>query len=699
MGDQNTSTGWRQVNLWCDDWQTAEHMAVTHLGPLLTQAEDTGSITCWWFVRKGESWRVRFLPGDGRDETAVALVEDLTTMLMERGAIHRAVSIGHGEVVYEPEIHAFGGADAMALAHSLFHADSRHILYHLALARPGTEHRREVGLLLGTRLMRSAGQDWYEQGDIWAQVAAHRTTDKHHEPSPATLAAVQRLLAAYGDTGESPLALAPDWPVAFEHTGQALADMAQQGTLTRGLRAVLAQHLLFAFNRLGIAAEHQHVLATAASQVIFQQEIVPDPPLSSGSGRPHSTTVSAVTTDTTTTTTDPEQLRQALISFIDGFGTFRTTQVKDAFRTVPRHLFLPGVDLTTAYAPKPVVTRRADDGTAVSSASSPHVVATMLEQLDVAPGHRVLEIGAATGINAALLAVLVGPSGTVVTIELDDDLAARARTSLSATGYDQVEVLCGDGALGHPAHAPYDRIIVTAGAWDIVSMWWQQLAVGGRLVVPLRLHGSGLTRSIAFDLEESGRMVSAEAAVCGFVSMRGAAEMSEAHVRLADDVILNFDADDLPDEAALAPALTHPAYEQWTSVQVRHDEPAEHLDLWLATTNSGASFGRLSIGSAARALGLVSPAVRWAGATLYDGGSIAYLAARPASDEAIELGVIAHGPDTSKLANRTSELLHRWSQERPAQPIITAYPAGTPNDKLASGTHIRRPDTSITIGW
>lgn len=427
---------------------------------------------------------------------------------------------------------------------------------------------------------------------------------------------------------------------------------------------------------------------------------MPDPALTSGSGRSRSTTVRAVTTDTTNTTTaDPEQLREALVSFIDGLGTFRTTQVKEAFRTVPRHLFLPGVDLTTAYAPQPVVTRRAHDGTAVSSASSPNVVATMLEQLDAGPGHHVLEIGAATGINAALLAELVGPTGTVVTIELDDDLAAGACTSLTATGYDQVEVICGDGALGHPARAPYDRIIVTAGAWDIVSAWWHQLAVGGRLVVPLRLHGSGLTRSIAFDLEEPGLMVSTRAAVCGFVPMRGVAEMSERHVRLADDVLLTLDADDLPDEAALAQAFTHPAYEHWTGVQVRYDEPAEHLDLWLATTNSGACFGRLSAGSAARSLGLVNPATRWAGATLYDGGSIAYLAARPASDEAIKLGVIAHGPESTKLAGQASELLHHWSQERPAQPIITAYPVGTPSDKLSSGTHIGRPDTSLTIGW
>ncbi|MGH3802539.1 MAG: methyltransferase, FxLD system, partial [Pseudonocardiaceae bacterium] len=61
-----------------------------------------------------------------------------------------------------------------------------------------------------------------------------------------------------------------------------------------------------------------------------------------------------------------------------------------------------------------------------------------------------------------------------------------------------MKVICGDGPLGHPGHTPYDGIIVTAEAWDLVTAWWDQLTVGGRLVVPLRLHGSGLTRAIAF---------------------------------------------------------------------------------------------------------------------------------------------------------------------------------------------------------
>ncbi|MGH3769114.1 MAG: methyltransferase, FxLD system [Pseudonocardiaceae bacterium] len=399
-----------------------------------------------------------------------------------------------------------------------------------------------------------------------------------------------------------------------------------------------------------------------------------------------------------TTTSDPEQLRTALADYISRRGTFRTPKVEAAFRAVPRHLFLPDVDPETAYGPKVVVvTKRAEDGTALSSASSPNLVATMLEQLDVQPGHRVLEIGAATGINAALLAELVGPTGEVVTIEIDDDLAAGARAGLTAAGYHQVEVICADGAHGHPAKAPYDRIIVTAGAWDLTPAWWQQLTVGGRLVVPLRLHGSGLTRSIAFDLHQPTLMVSSSAQVCGFVPMRGAAAHPERSLRLAHDVVLHLDAADSGDEAALDQALTYPAHEHWTGVQIRDDEPGEHLDLWLATTTN--NFARLSVGSQARDNGLVDPALRWAGAALHDRGTLAYLTLRPHSDASTELGVIAHGPDSRNFAAHTADLLHRWNRERPTQPIITAHRGETSDDQLPSAAHIVRPDTRLIIAW
>lgn len=686
-----SDTRWWQVNLWCDTWQAAEQMAVHHLGPLLTKAEESGDIAAWWFIRKREAWRLRVLPAEGRDATA--FLAQLTGTLTERAAVRHAEG-----VIYEAETRRFGGPEAMETAHALFHVDSRHILAHLA--RQGDDHRREVGVRLATRMMLAAGQDLYEQGDVWAQLAEHRSRGDI-EPSPATLAAVQTLIIAQGDAHDSPLTRLPDWPAAFEDAGRTLADLAHHGQLSRGLRAVLTDHLLFTFNRLGISGTHQNVLATAATRVIFHRGPIPgDAQRSSRTDPAHPTTVRPVTMHSTDAPAlDPHDLRETLIAKIDSIGTFRTDRVREAFRAVPRHVFLRGVDLATAYAPKPVVTKRAEDGTAVSSASSPNIVATMLEQLDVHPGHRVLEIGAATGINAALLAELVGPTGSVVTIELDEDLADGARTGLAAAGYDQVEVICGDGALGDPSGKMFDRIIVTAGAWDISAAWWQQLSVDGRIVVPLRLHGSGLTRSLAFDHTDDGLMLSTNAAVCGFVPMRGAAEMGERHVRLADDVILKLDADDVPDEPALAQALSHPAHEQWTGIEVRHDEPAAHLDLWLATMNSGLSFGRLSIGSAARALNLADPAIRWAGAGLYDGGTLVYLTARPAGEDANELGLIAHGPHSGKLIGQVNDLLHRWSQQRPAQPVVTAYPAATPDGQLAPGARVTRPETRLTISW
>ncbi|WP_206441068.1 methyltransferase, FxLD system [Streptomyces boncukensis] len=692
MTSDDPTPAWRQINLSSDTWQDAERLAVQHILPLLAQAEDDGAITSWWFIRKRETWRLRLQPTPGRDEDTAALLAQMTEAPDLRA---------HAEdVVYEPETYRFGGKPAMEIAHRLFHADSRRILAHLAHARGGPDHRREIGLRLATRMMQAAGQDFYEQGDIWTAVAEHRAADTR-TPSAPTLAGVQMLITAAEDSPGSPLTQTPAWPAAYEGAGVALADLAGHGSLTRGIRAVLTDHLLFAFNRLGISAEHQAAIAHAASRIIFHREPVSGTvPRSSDVAIAQPTTVRPVTMDTTPApTTDPRALRDALVAKIDSLGTFRTEAVKNAFRTIPRHLFLPEVDLATAYAPKQVVTKRAADGTAVSSASSPNIVATMLEQLDVAPGQRVLEIGAATGINAALLAELVGENGQVVTIELDDDLAEGARAHLTEAGYEHVTVLCRDGALGDPDRAPFDRIIVTAGAWDIPAAWWSQLAPGGRIVVPLRLHGSGLTRSIAFTRTEDDRMVSTNVAVCGFVPLRGAAEMGEIHVRLAEDAILKIDAEDQPDQSALAGVLTYPAHQQWTGIHVRHDEQAAHLDLWLASIDSGLSFGKLSVGPAARDLGLAAPALRWSGAAMYDGGTFAYLTARPVSDDADELGITANGPDADKLTEQVSDLLHRWSQERPAQPLITAYPAAAGDDQLGDGARVTRPDTRLTIGW
>jgi protein-L-isoaspartate(D-aspartate) O-methyltransferase len=679
--------GWCQVSLWCQDWRAAEQMAVHHLEPQLAQAQHGGLLAGWWFLRKDACWRVRYQPRPGRDEAARAAVG---TVLLE--LVANDVIVRWAATRYEPEIHAFGGADGIDIAHALFDADSHHILEHLR--RFGGRNRSELGVLLACALMRGAGQDWYEQGDIFAQVAAHRPGKR--PPTDTETDGVGRLLAARSTSIS--IGWAATWPAAFQDAGAALAALAHEGRLTRGLRAVLAHHVLFAWNRAGISAHRQALLASAAAGAVFHRDlrIETDATTRRAPAWDHAARVTEVTATDTTREHEAARLRAGLVDYIRGRGTFRTPAVEAAFTRVPRHLFLPEVDLRTAYAPQVVVTKLAPDGSAISSASHPNMVASMLEQLEVSPGHRVLEIGAATGINAALLAELVDPTGAVTTIEIDADLAEGARAALAVAGYGHVEVVCSDGAFGHPDRAPYDRIIVTAGAWDIPAAWWRQLAPAGRMVVPLRLHDSGLTRSIAFDRSAPDRMVSVSATVCGFVPLRGASDSTGHSVQMADDITLALGSETTGD--GLSQALTHSPHRVWTGITIGHADPVEHLDLWLATTAD--HFARLITGTRARQSGPVTPALRWAGATLHDdAGTLAYLALRPAGDQAEELGVVAHGPEAAAFTAHTVELLHRWSKERPTQPSITAHPASTPAETLPNGTRIHKPDTTLTITW
>ena len=117
--------------------------------------------------------------------------------------------------------------------------------------------------------------------------------------------------------------------------------------------------------------------------------------------------------------------------------------------------------------------------------SQPYVVAYMTEQLDLRPQHRVLEVGTGSGYQAAVLSRL---AREVVSIERYRTLADKARDRLGALGYNNVDVVAGDGLTGVPARAPFDRIIVTAAAEDVPPALVEQLAVGGVMVLPLGPH-------------------------------------------------------------------------------------------------------------------------------------------------------------------------------------------------------------------
>src|SRR6266851_8246242 len=145
-------------------------------------------------------------------------------------------------------------------------------------------------------------------------------------------------------------------------------------------------------------------------------------------------------------------------------GLATDPDVMAAIASVRREIFVPGHPLDQVYGDNALVTHEDSDGMPISSSSQPAIVVIMLGQLAAKRGHRVLEVGAGTGYNAALLATL---GASVVTVDIDDGIAAEARAHLAEAGIGGVDVRAGDGWLGWPAGAPYDRIELTVGAWDL----------------------------------------------------------------------------------------------------------------------------------------------------------------------------------------------------------------------------------------
>jgi protein-L-isoaspartate(D-aspartate) O-methyltransferase len=151
-------------------------------------------------------------------------------------------------------------------------------------------------------------------------------------------------------------------------------------------------------------------------------------------------------------------------------------RVLDALRSVERHRFVPEAAENDAYEDYPL-------GIGFGQTiSQPYIVALMTETIDPKPGDRVLEIGTGSGYQAAVLSLLVKD---VYSIEIIDELGEAARDRLEALGYDNVHVRIGDGYQGWPEHAPFDAIVVTAAPPEIPQALVDQLADGGRMVIPV----------------------------------------------------------------------------------------------------------------------------------------------------------------------------------------------------------------------
>ncbi|MET7390468.1 methyltransferase, FxLD system [Streptomyces sp. NPDC005529] len=495
-----------------------------------------------------------------------------------------------------------------------------------------------------------------------------------------------------------------EWISAFERTGTTLAHLATQGVLTRGLRAVIAHHAIFHANRAGLQSADQHALfAIAREAVMGSSENAPSAP-QSGSA-PHN--VTAVNTHTLTAPeADAEQLRNALVDQIKAHGHARTPAVEAALRTVPRHLFVPDASLADAYADNPVNVKYDPEGTSISCASQPGIVALMLDQLEAQPGERILELGAGTGYNAALLGHLTGPSGHVTTIDVDDDLVEGASAHLAAAGATNVEALTRDGALGHADGAPYDRIIATVGAHGIPHAWLDQLADGGRLVTPQRLKGS-VSRSIAY-VKTDGRWLSIGSEMNTFMPLRrGIADDNRRAVPLCADgaVRLQAPSGQLLDTDALADVLDHPRVEEWTGMTVRAGESPEWMELFVSCVMPSGLI-RMLFPQAAKATVLAKDPYPSATAAI-EKGAVAYLARRPSEQQTPEggrlweFGVIGHGPGSNELAAKVAEAVRAWGRNyRGREATFEILPLDGPAVEQQPGVFVLdTPLNRVRVSW
>ncbi|MEN3608579.1 thiopeptide-type bacteriocin biosynthesis protein [Plantactinospora sp. ZYX-F-223] len=245
------------------DWTTADASFRAKVAPRLDRLDGDGTV--WWFLRKHPFWRIRVRTTD--HDAASALLDELAAA---------GVIAEWRAGIYEPETAAFGGDTPMAIVHELFCADSRGVLHYTGTG-PRSTGRREVSLLLIRALQHGAGLDWFEAADVFDQVAQMRPA-----PPAADATRVQRLadqmrplLALPADARtalfapDGPLTSANDWHLAFMRAGEQCAEAARAGHLRRGVRAVLAQIVIFHWNRLDLPAHTQAILARAATTAIL----------------------------------------------------------------------------------------------------------------------------------------------------------------------------------------------------------------------------------------------------------------------------------------------------------------------------------------------------------------------------------------------------------------------------------------------
>jgi protein-L-isoaspartate(D-aspartate) O-methyltransferase len=395
-------------------------------------------------------------------------------------------------------------------------------------------------------------------------------------------------------------------------------------------------------------------------------------------------------------TSSSEALRERMVAELIESGILTDSAIEAAFRAVPREVFAPaGTPAELSYAINDVVeTRFADGGNVLSSLSAPVMHAGNLHQAQVQEGQRVLEIGSG-GPNAAMLAHLVGPAGSVVSVDIDEEVTARTYAGLQRLGLaDRVEVVTAD-AVEPLGRGEFDRIMVTVSPWSLPQTWVEQLAPDGILVVPVSI-APGLQRVIGFR-KRDGRLVSESTVPGGFVPLQGAELFTPPSARLTGPsgkpVTFKF-ASKLPEWFGVTDdVLASDPVEAWSGVTY------ENGTIWLDLLTY------LLVQPGASAMEAEDPADRGSDRSFYpalvEGASFAALHRRPATDTTVEVGAIGKGPDANHLTRRLADAIARYGADhRGTEALFQWWPTGAEPAVVPSSVAVLpRPHGTLTIGW
>lgn len=204
-----------------------------------------------------------------------------------------------------------------------------------------------------------------------------------------------------------------------------------------------------------------------------------------------------------------DRLREEMVRIQIAARGVRDQRVLDAVRKVPRHIFVPEPMRNQAYKDSPLPIGESQ------TISQPYIVAAMTEALKLSSGDRVLEIGTGSGYQTAILGEL---ANQVYSVESRCSLLERARRVLNQLGYQNITTRCADGTMGWREHAPYNAIIVTAGAPSIPEPLQDQLDEGGRMVVPV---GNELSQDLVKVVKEPEGLRLESLGGCRFVKLVG----------------------------------------------------------------------------------------------------------------------------------------------------------------------------------